>query len=47
MQFAIGEKDVELDRMKTTIIALNEKLIGLQDVRADVILKSDTLKESE
>ena len=36
LQFAIGDRDIEIDRMKTTLIALNEKLTVQTDIRKDV-----------
>ena len=35
LQFALGERDVEIDRMKTTLISLNEKLAVLTDIKND------------
>ena len=35
MQFQLGERDVEIERMKITLIALNEKLAVTNDIRLD------------
>jgi len=35
LQFSLGERDVEIERMKTTLIALNEKLAVTEDIRLD------------
>jgi hypothetical protein len=35
MQFQLGERDVENERMKTTLFALNEKLSVMEDVEKD------------
>jgi chromosome segregation ATPase len=35
LQFTLGERDVEIERMKTTLIALNEKLAVTDDIRLD------------
>ena len=32
LQFTVGDRDVEIERMKTTLIALNGKLSRLEDV---------------
>ena len=39
LQFNLGEKDIEIERMKTTLIALNEKLNVAKDVNSDVIME--------
>ena len=33
LQFALGERDVEIERMKTTLEALNGKLVLISDMR--------------
>ena len=35
LEFALGEKDIEMERMKTTLIALNEKLSLTNDIKLD------------
>ena len=35
LQFLIGERDVEIERMKITLIALNEKLAIVNDIKLD------------
>ena len=35
LQFQLGERDVEIERMKTTLVALNEKLAVTNDIRLD------------
>lgn len=35
LQFQIGERDVEIERMKITLIALNEKLAIVNDIKLD------------
>lgn len=32
LQFVVGERDIEIERMKTTFVALNGKLSSLEDV---------------
>jgi len=36
LQFQVGERDVEIERMKTTLMALNEKLQVLTNIKEDV-----------
>ena len=36
LQFTVGDRDVEIERMKTTLIALNHKLASLQDIQKEV-----------
>ena len=43
----LGDRDVEMDRMKTTLIALNEKLISLKDVRQDIDISRLHFADSE
>lgn len=47
LEFTIGEKDVEIERMKTTLIALNGKLGALSDVEKEVVDQRRYLQESE
>lgn len=35
LEFALGERDVEIDRLKTTLVSLNEKLTVLADAKSD------------
>ena len=35
LQFEIGDRDVEIERMKITLVALNEKLAMVNDIRQD------------
>lgn len=35
LHFQLGERDVEIERMKTTLFALNEKLCVVNDVKQD------------
>ena len=36
LQFQVGERDIEIDRMKTTLFALNEKLNMVTDIKNDL-----------
>ena len=36
LQFQLGERDIEIDRMKTTLFALNEKLSMVTDIKSDL-----------
>ena len=47
MQFTVGERDIEIERMKTTLIALNHKLAALQDIQREVEDHKEFLKMSE
>ena len=47
LEFTVGEKDVEIERMKTTLIALNGKLGALTDAEKEVIDQRNNLLESE
>ena len=47
LQFQIGERDVEVERMKTTLFALNEKLTVLEDVEKDITETRQNFKSSE
>ena len=33
LEFQLGERDIEMERMKTTLIALNEKLALTNDIK--------------
>ena len=35
LQFALGDRDIEIERMKTTLFALNEKINVYSDIRND------------
>ena len=35
LQFQLGERDIEIERMKTTLIALNEKVAVTSDIKND------------
>ena len=43
----MGEKDVEIERMQTTLTALNGKLTMLTDVRNDIDSHKEYLHKSE
>ena len=47
LQMAMGEKDVEMERMQTTLQALNGKLTLLTDIRNDVDSHKEYLENSE
>ena len=47
LQFAIGERDVEIERMKITLVALNEKLAVTNDIRLDCDQHKQYLSQSE
>lgn len=47
LQFQIGERDVEIERMKTTLMALNEKLQVLTDIKQDVDDHKEYIRTSE
>jgi chromosome segregation ATPase len=47
LQFTVGDRDVEIERMKTTLIALNHKLASLTDVQKEIDDHKSFLKESE
>lgn len=47
LEFTIGEKDVEIERMTTTLVALNGKLGALTDAESEVISQRRYLVESE
>lgn len=47
LQFTVGDRDVEIERMKTTLIALNHKLAALQDIQKEVEDHKVYLKKSE
>jgi len=43
----LGERDVEIERMKITLIALNEKLAVTNDIRLDADQHKEYLATSE
>lgn len=47
LQFQLGERDIEIDRMKTTLFALNEKLAMVTDIRNDLDETKSYLQGSE
>ena len=47
LQFQLGERDVEIERMKTTLTALNEKLAVVNDVKQDIEDHKAYFKQSE
>ena len=47
LEFQLGERDVEMDRMKTTLIALNEKLSVTNDIKLDCEQHKDYWGTSE
>lgn len=47
LQFTIGQRDVEIERMKTTLFALNRKLSGLEDIQKDIDDHKSFIKTSE
>lgn len=47
LEFVIGEKDVEIERMKTTLIALNGKLGALSDADKEAAQQRQNLEQSE
>lgn len=47
LQFQIGERDVEIERMKTTLMALNEKLQVLTDIKQDIDDHKEYIRNSE
>lgn len=47
LTFEMGEKDVELDRMKTTLFALNSKLQQWEEMKSTCANSSESLALSE
>lgn len=47
LQFQIGDRDIEIDRMKTTLFALNEKLAMINDIRSDLDGQKGNFRFSE
>ena len=47
LEFVIGEKDVEIERMKTTFIALNGKLRAHSDADKEACDQRTNLEQSE
>lgn len=35
LQFDLSDKDIEMDRLKTTVQALNEKCVAIDDIKQD------------
>ena len=47
LSFQLGERDTENERLKTTVVALNEKLMVFNDIEKDLKITQASLKESE
>jgi hypothetical protein len=47
LQLQLGERDVEIERMKITLIALNEKLAVTTDIKLELEQHKGYLAESE
>lgn len=47
MQFQLGERDIEIERMKTTLIALNEKLVVTNDIKSQLDEFTESFSKSE
>ena len=47
LQFQLGDRDTEIERMKTTLIALNHKLAALSDVQKEIDEHKTYFKNSE
>ena len=47
MQFSLGERDIEIERMKTTLIALNEKLAVTGDIKSQLDDFMESFNKSE
>jgi len=47
LQFSLGERDVEIERMKITLVALNEKLAVTNDIKLELSQTKDYFEESE
>ena len=47
LQMNLGEKDIEIERMQTTLTALNGKLTELSDIRIDIDAHKEYLQKSE
>jgi uncharacterized membrane protein len=47
LQFQLGERDVEIERMKITLIALNEKLAVTNDIRLELDQTKEYFSTSE
>jgi len=43
----ISEKEIEIERLKTTVVSLNQKCAVVNDHEADVRITTDRLEESE
>ena len=47
LTFEMGEKDVEIDRMKTTLFALNSKLQQWEEMKSNCTTSAESLALSE
>lgn len=47
LSFQLGERDAENERLKTTVVALNEKLLVYGDIEKDLKMTQASLKDSE
>ena len=47
LTFEMGEKDVEIDRMKTTLFALNSKLQQWEEMKSNCTTAAESLDISE
>ena len=47
LQFTVGDRDVEIERMKTTLISLNGKLSKCEDVQRNLDQQKSSFKVSE
>ena len=47
LQFQLGDRDTEIERMTTTLVALNHKLDALQDVQKEIDDHKTYIKTSE
>ena len=43
----LTEKDVEIDHLKTVVVALQEKIVVIDDMKQDVVEHKSQLKHSE
>ena len=47
LQFQLGDRDVEIERMKITLIALNEKLAVTNDIKLELSQTKEYFEDSE
>ena len=47
LQFSLGERDVEIERLKTTLVALNEKLVVTNDIKDQLDEFTESYNKSE